>query len=162
VSYTHGNLHASAVGWLGTFVAHTPEVAIADNATVFLDDESEVQPDAFLFWKRPDASGLHVTVADYLEGTPELVMEIAASSASYDLHDKLEAYRRAGLPEYVVWQIYEARIVWFRLRDGVYERVEPDANGVIESASFPGLRLHVGKMLAGDLAGMLAELARAG
>ena len=26
---------------------------------------------------------------DYIEGAPELIVEIAASSASYDLHDKL-------------------------------------------------------------------------
>jgi len=31
---------------------------------------------------------------------------------------------------------------------------------VIESAAFPGLRLHVARMLAGELAGVLAELER--
>jgi len=38
---------------------------------------------------------------DYIEGAPELIVEIAASSAAYDLHDKQEAYRRNGVQEYL-------------------------------------------------------------
>jgi hypothetical protein len=40
------------------------------------------------------------------------------------------------------------------------ERVEvqPDATGLIESAQFPSLRLHVDSMLAGDLSAVLAYL----
>ncbi|MGD1805508.1 hypothetical protein ACP6PL_08700 [Dapis sp. BLCC M126] len=29
---------------------------------------------------------------DYIEGMPELIVEVAASIAAYDLHDKLKAY----------------------------------------------------------------------
>ena len=42
--------------------------------------------------------------------------------------------------------------------DGAYVRLEPDAEGVIESEEYPGLRLHVPSMLAGDRAGVLAWL----
>ena len=70
----------------------------------------------------------------------------------------MEVYRTAGVQEYIVWQVYEGRIDWFRLRAGVYERLEPDARGVIASEVFPGLRLAVDKMLAGDDAGVVAEL----
>jgi len=35
-----------------------------------------------------------VSEDDYLEGAPELMVEVAASSASYDLHAKREAHRR--------------------------------------------------------------------
>ena len=52
-------------------------------------------------------------------------------------------------------------IDWFRLREGRYVWIEPDADGVVESEIFPGLRLNVPRMLAGDLAGVLAELERA-
>ena len=51
-------------------------------------------------------------------------------------------------------------IDWFRLADRGYVRVEPDADGAIESANFPGLRLHIPVMLAGDDARVLAELSR--
>ena len=50
-------------------------------------------------------------------------------------------------------------IDWFRLRGGRYVRLEPDAHGLIHSEVFPGLRLAVAKMLAGDSAGVIAELA---
>jgi Uma2 family endonuclease len=83
---------------------------------------------------------------------------VAASSVSYDLHQKKEAYRRNGVPEYVVWRVVNNSIDWFRLRNGEYVLVEPDADGLIESEQFPGLKLHVESMLAGDLAAVLAQL----
>ncbi len=80
------------------------------------------------------------------------------SSASYDLHDKMEAYRRAGVEEYIVWQVLEERIDWFRLRAGRYERLSHDAHGIIASEVFPGLRLDIRAMLAGVRAAVLAAL----
>jgi Uma2 family endonuclease len=85
-------------------------------------------------------------------------VEIAASSASYDLHDKLRAYQRNGVHEYIVWRVLDTMIDWFRLEGGEYVWVEPDKVGVIESDQFPGLRLHVPRMLVGDLATVLATL----
>ena len=128
-----------------------------DNTTVYLAEDGEVQPDACLVQLSPPGNA-RITADEYIEGAPELVVEVAASSASYDLHDKMELYRRAGVQEYIVWQVYERRIDWFRLRDGAYARLAPDARGVISSAVFPGLRLAVAQLLAGDDAGVVAEL----
>ena len=153
---THGEQHANVVGWLFTYKLRSPGVRLGDNATVRLDADNEVQPDAFLWREEP--GGPRLAPDDYLEGAPQLIVEIAASTASYDLHDKMRAYRRNGVREYVVWRVLDAAIDWFRLREGEYVRVEPDARGVIESEAFPGLRLHVATMLAGDIAGVLAEL----
>lgn len=52
---------------------------------------------------------------------PELIVEIAASSAAYDLHTKLRVYQRSGVQEYLAVQMYEQRVDWFALREGVYE-----------------------------------------
>lgn len=152
----HAEPHASVIGWLVAYRSRHPDLRLGDNATVRLDADNEVQPDAFLC--RVGPGGPRVTEDDYLEGAPQLVVEIAASSASYDLHEKMRAYRRNGVREYVVWRVLDDAIDWFRLRDGEYLRVEPDAGGVIESETFPELRLNVPKLLAGDLAGVLAEL----
>ena len=152
----HGKPHAMVIGWLCEYLSRTAGVEISDNATVYLSDEDEVQPDACLFRLGMPA---RETADGYIEGAPELVVEIAASSASYDLHDKMESYRRAGVQEYIVWRTYDEAIDWFRLREGRYERVPPNAAGVIESAVFPGLRLHVASMLAFDRAGVRAALA---
>ncbi len=60
--------------------------------------------------------------------------------------------------KYVVWRVLDRAIDWFRLQDGAYVLVEADADGLIESEQFPGLRLHVASMLAGDLAAVIAML----
>jgi Uma2 family endonuclease len=152
----HGRPHGFVVAWLGQYVALVPDVILGDNSTVFLDDQAEVQPDAFLWL--PESGRAHETEDDYVEGAPQLVVEVSASSASYDLHQKKEAYRRNGVAEYVVWRVYDDAIDWFRLQDGVYVLIDPDPDGIVESEQFPGLRLHVPSMLAGDLAAVLMHV----
>jgi Uma2 family endonuclease len=152
----HAQPHGFVMGWLALYVSQRPDVILADNATVYLDGQAEVQPDAFLI--RPGLGGPRVTEDGYLEGAPQLVVEVSASSATYDLHVKKEAYRRNGVREYVVWRVLDEVIDWFRLQDGEYVLVQPDADGIVESEQFPGLRLHAQSMLAGDLAAVLAQL----
>jgi Uma2 family endonuclease len=152
----HSRPHYFAIIWLDAFVAQTPDVELAIDATVMLGPKSEVQPDVCLL--RPSSGRLRLRDDDYLEGAPDLVFEVAASSASYDLHDKLEDYRQAGVPEYIVWRTIDRAIDWFDLVDGRYVRRGPDEHGAIESRVFPGLRLDVAAMLAQDRAGVLAAL----
>ena len=154
----HGEPHGLAVLWLGTYAMRTSGVRFVIDTTVRLGPDSEVQPDVFLFRHPPAPGAGRFTDESYFEGAPSLVVEIAASSASYDLHDKKETYRRAAVPEYIVWRVLDSAIDWFRLQGGEYVRVEPNERGVIESAGFPGLRLAVAKLVAGDMAGVLAEL----
>jgi Uma2 family endonuclease len=89
---------------------------------------------------------------------PQLVVEIAASPASYDLHQKYRAYERAGVPEYVAWRVLDGALDWFRIEHGRYVRIELDAAGIIESAEFPGLRLAVASLPAGDPSAVRAAL----
>ena len=153
----HGKPHGAVLTWLGTYQAAQPDVWLLAETTLRMDAPNEVQPNAMLFREEP--SGPRLTSDDYVEGVPQLVVEVAASSASYDLHEKKEAYRRNGVREYVVWRTLDGAIDWFRLDPGgEYAGVEPDERGVIESVALPGLGLHVPKMLAGDMAGVLAEL----
>jgi Uma2 family endonuclease len=161
VSSPVGPLHAKAHGavmlWLGTYQARTPGVEMMDNVSLRPGGDNEVQPDACLY-RTPPAGNVRSVGNSYIEGVPELIVEVAVSSVSYDLYEKLRMYERAGVPEYLVWQVYEQRIDRFRLENGRYVRVEPDERGLIESTVFPGLRLAVAKMPAGDNAGVLAEL----
>jgi Uma2 family endonuclease len=161
-SPTRTDMHGNPVGlvafWLNAYAMNVPGLEVAVDSTVFLSEDSELQPDVFLYWRPARDRGARLNDDGYMEGAPELIVEVAASSASYDLHDKMEAYRLAGVPEYIVWLALEERILWFRLRDGAYVPVEPDANGIIASALFPDLQLNVAAMLAGDAAGVLAAL----
>lgn len=135
--------------WLGVFRAAHPGVRVAHNSTVFLDIDNEPQPDIML-WRQ---SGQAVETADgYLRGAPELVVEISASSASMDLHEKSNAYRRNGVKEYIVWRVLDGALDWFVLVEGAYVPLAPGADGIFESREFPGLRLDVTRLLEGDLA----------
>ena len=101
----------------------------------------------------PDYGGQSRTVDGFVELAPELVAEIASSSASYDLHDK----KRSVPPQrrQRVHRVASRRhaIDWFILRDGRYEQMQPDA-GILRSEVFPGLWL----MLCGDTRHVLKTL----
>jgi Uma2 family endonuclease len=103
----HAEPRGCLVGWATTYCASTPGVRCGDNATVRLDNDNVVQPDVLLL-VAPELGGRCQESQDgYLEGPPELVVEVAASSASYDLHQKLRVYQRSGIQEYLVAQAYE-------------------------------------------------------
>jgi len=157
----HSRPHAQIVAWLGFYWAETTGVDLGDNATVRLDADNEVQPDALLRIDSEVGGTSRISDDDYIEGAPELIVEIAASSESYDLHDKKKVYRRNGVQEYIVWRVYEEALDWFRLEEGAYHRLEADEAGIIRSQVFPGLRLDVEALLGGDLATVLAVV-RAG
>jgi Uma2 family endonuclease len=156
----HGRPHLNIAGWLSVYVAATPGTDAADNTTVRLDLENESQPDALLRLEPEHGGQSRISEDGYVEGAPELAVEVAASSASYDLHDKLRAYRRNGVQEYVVWRVLDASLDWFVLREGEYVRIHPDETGVVRSERFPGLWLDVPALLGGDMAAVLATLQR--
>jgi len=156
----HAEPHAQVMAWLGVYYANTPGVRLADNATVRLDMDNEVQPDALLRLEPAAGGRSWISPDDYVEGAPELIVEIASSSVAYDLHDKKQVYRRNGVHEYVVWQIYDRRVDWFRLKEGRYVSLTPDTEGLIHSQVFPGLCLAVEALLKGDLPTVLAQLQR--
>ncbi|WGV25742.1 Uma2 family endonuclease [Halotia branconii] len=152
----HGKPHASIIGWLVAYEAATPGVETLDNATVRLDFDNEPQPDALL---RIEVGGQSTISQDgYVEGATELIVEIAASSVSIDLNQKLKVYRRNGVQEYLVWRVDESQFDWFRLNEGEYIQVEPNSNGLICSQVFPGLWLDKTALLAANLAKVLEVL----
>ena len=154
----HSHPHSAIVGWLVTYAAATPHVSVGDNATVRLDLDNEPQPDALLRIEADCGGQSAISDDDYIEGAPELIVEVAHSSAAYDLHDKKQAYRRNGVQEYVVWQIEDDRVDWFVLEDGSYLTLSPDADGRLTSRVFPGLVLDVDALLADKIDTVLARL----
>lgn len=152
----HGEPHALIMGWLFTYWSATPGVKVGDNCTVRLDAENEPQPDALLRITKNGQST--ISQEGYVEGAPELIVEISASTASIDLHDKLKAYRRNQVQEYVVWRVYDGELDWFRLIEGKYIKLKPNEEGIICSEYFPGLWLAEEALIKGDLAKLLASL----
>src|SRR3954447_20541145 len=75
--------------WLGNYWAYTPGVQAGDNGTIRLDLDNEPQPDAALIILPSHGGRVPLSPDDYIEGGPELAVEVAASSAAIDLHAKL-------------------------------------------------------------------------
>jgi hypothetical protein len=144
--------------WLKHYSIHTPGTKPGTNATTRLGPDDVPQPDALL--RLLPACGGHARVdgKGYLQGAPELVAEIAASSVSIDVGEKLRAYRRAGVLEYLVWRTEDAAVDWWSLDQDEYERLQADEAGVLRSRVFPGLWLHLPALLADDGATLLATL----
>ncbi len=152
----HGEPHADIMTWLGVYKAATPGVSSADNSTVRLDNDNEPQPDALLRIQQGGQS--RISEDDYVEGSPELIVEVAASSASIDMHQKLNVYRRNGVQEYLVWRVLEGELDWFCLQAGEYISLSPNSNGIICSQIFSGLWLDKSALLARNLARVLEVL----
>ena len=145
----HGIPQFGLSAWLGLYWLSTPGVEGSDNTTVRLDIANDPQPDLYL---RIIKSGSSVLGDDgYLNGSPELVVEVSASSASYDLGPKLNVYLRNGVREYIVQRTYDNAIDWFVLRRGIYEPLSPGSDGIYRSEVFPGLWLDSEALLRGDI-----------
>ena len=155
-------------GCLFNYHAATPGTDPGENGTCRLGPIDAPQPDSFLRIHEEAGGRTRLTADDYIEGGPELVCEIAASSAAADAGQKREAYRLAGVPEVVIWRTEDAALDWFVLRgQGAAARYEdlPADGGepggdVLKSEAFPGLWLDRDALLRGDAAGVLATLQR--
>lgn len=127
--------------WIGTYMLATAGVRSGENASVRLDMENEPQPDAALIIESAVGGQSMVGADGYLEGAPELVAEVSATTESIDLNAKLRVYLRNGVREYIVWRVRNRAIAWFVLRGDKYERLSPGPDGIIRSQVFPGLWL---------------------
>jgi hypothetical protein len=144
----HGEPHFDLITWLGTYRLHTPGVRGGDNTTIRLDLDNEPQPDGVLFYA---GAKVHIDEDGYLSGAPQLAGEITASTVSIDLSNKLNAYRRNEVLEYLVWRVEDQAVDWFILRKGKYDRLPLSAEGYLKSEAFPGLWLDSAALLHGNL-----------
>ena len=154
----HGRPHFHLNTWLGSYEAATTGVLGADNATARLDLDNEPQPDIMMMIDPAKGGQARFSDDDYIEGAPELVVEVVASSVSYDLNIKLDIYRRNGVREYLTWRVRDRAIDWRVLRGASYEPLAADERGRYRSEVFPGLWLDAEAMLRGDLATALEVL----
>jgi Uma2 family endonuclease len=151
----HGKPHSQLVGWLITYQSMHSNLEVGIEPTVRLDQDNEPQPDAVLFRLGGNAQ---IDNDGYITGSPELIVEIAASTVSYDLHSKKLAYERNGVKEYIVWRTLDREIDWFVLEKGKYIRLETDGFGIIRSQEFLGLWLNLRAILANDMSAVLQTL----
>jgi Uma2 family endonuclease len=156
VSAEHGDTEFDVGTWLGTYKAATPGTAGGHNTTSFILEDTP-QPDLNLRI-RPEYGGSSWVEGRYLQGAPELLTEICRSSASYDLHVKLDLYQAAKIPEYLAILLFEQEVRWHVLVNGQYQLLPPDPDGLWRSRVFPGLWLDGNSLLAGNMQRVLARL----
>jgi Uma2 family endonuclease len=144
--------------WLGAYAARTPGAESLPNVTVRLDADNVPQPDALLRLLPECGGRTRLDEKGYLCGPPELIVEVAASSSSIDARDKLRAYRRNGVKEYILWRTLDGSLDWWVLENDEYRPNPPDAQRLIHSQGFPGLVLAVDALLAFDGAKVLDAL----
>lgn len=155
---SHGDPHFMMNTWLGVYCASVPGLIGSDNATLRLDLLNELQPDVMLRFTPEYGGRVQMDEAGYLAGTPELILEIAASSTSYDMNQKRGVYARHGVQEYIVVLTYEQQVIWFSLEDGAYQQIETNEQGMVQSNIFPGLWLLPSAIWTSDQAELLRVL----
>src|SRR4051812_44937281 len=69
----HGDFDSLITYWLGHYRRSTPGLQAASNASVFLDDQGEPQPDVLLRI-RPEYGSQSRNEGEYLGGAPELLV----------------------------------------------------------------------------------------
>lgn len=157
---SHGQPHSRLNGWLAFYEALTPGVSVGIEPTVKLTNRNYPQPDVVLMIDHDRGGQAYLNKDDYIEGAPELAIEISASSVSIDLGVKKTAYRRHGVKEYIVWRVFDRALDWFYLSslESDYVKLADDNSGVIKSPTFPGLWLASEALLQGDTAQVFAQL----
>ena len=148
VSLDHGEPDNLLQTVIGVYALHTTGVKAATNATVKLSADDVFQPDGLLR-SSPEYGGQSRSEV-YLQGAPELGVEIAVSSSSIDANAKKTSYRRSGMQEYIVWRTQQKALDWWQLVDDDYRSIEPDENGILKSRIFPGLWLDPQALLSED------------
>jgi Uma2 family endonuclease len=134
----------------------TPGVETLHNATAILDEESEPQPDLGLRILPEYGGQSRTTADDYLEGAPELLVEVAHSRRALAMHGKRDDFERTGVLEYLVLCMEEQEVHWFDFPRGGL--IRPNRQGVSRSRVFPGLWLDVAALLRRDSARLMEVL----
>lgn len=144
--------------WLFNYGAFTDNADCVAGVTIRLDSLNEPQPD-FALYIEPAAGGqIRLGTDEVLELAPELIVEVASSQASIELHDKLNAYHRTGVLEYLVWRVTDNQLDWYVRGAAQYVCIKPDKRGVIRSQVFPGLWLNVRALLKDEMKKVLDTL----
>jgi Uma2 family endonuclease len=141
----HGEPHGWIMNLVSTYAMRTG-LAFGDNASVELDEHNMPQPDAYVLLPEHLGRRSRIDEEGYLIGPPDFIAEVAASSASLDLHGKLQTYEQSGVQEYIVWRTLDQAFDWFVHQAGALRR-QPFPDGIIRCAILPGLWLDTAALI---------------
>lgn len=154
----HSKAQQLVVRWLAEYAEATLGTDALMNNTQILGPDSEPEPDACLFIAPEYGGRVYVDDDEYLNGPPELIVEVSASTESIDLHRKKHDYLKAGVREYVVLALRMQQVFWFARQRGKYKEVALSPDGLFRSREFPGLWLDAEALLANHRRRVLGAL----
>jgi len=148
----HGRPQNRISTWLGFYSAYTPGVVASSPYSVRISNRNAPEPDALLEIL-PEFNDRFVEAGNSsLDNLPGLVVEIANTSVKRDLGPKFEAYQVEGISEYIVWQTESEIIDWFVLKQKKYVPLKANAQGILQSKTFPGLWLDIAAIRDSNMA----------
>jgi Uma2 family endonuclease len=142
----HSNYDGELGFIYGLYRRGTPGVEELHGATTILGEESEPEPDLGLRILEEYGGRSYVDDKGYLNGSPELLSEIAHSTVAIDMHLKKTDYETKGVGEYLVLCVAEQQLHWFDFANRGL--ILPDAKGIYRSRIFPGLWIDGPALLA--------------
>jgi Uma2 family endonuclease len=156
--YPHGKGQQLVSHWLGAYAEATSGTDALSNNTQILGPDSEPEPDGCLFVLPEYGGQVYIDKNEYLNGPPDLIVEVSSATESIDLNRKKRDYEKAGVREYVVLALRMRRAFWFIRQRGKYRELQLTADGIFRSRIFPGLWLDAQGILRGDRRRVLATL----
>ncbi len=156
----HAIPDADVTGLLYCYKIETPGAILLNNVSTKLGPRSEVQPDCSLLIDPAYGGRTGSTARGMIINAPELVVEVGSSTLRIDLNAKKRVYEEAGALEYLVFDVPNQQFHWFALRDGRFEPLAIDADGLYRSRAFPGLWLDAAAFLRDDGRAVMAGLRR--
>jgi len=156
----HSRSDASMTGLLYYYSVETPGTIVQSDGTTKLGPRSQVQPDSALLIDQDFRGRTRTDPGSYTIEAPELVVEISDTSLKLDLNAKKRVYEEAGALEYLVFDVQHLIFFWFILRDGRFETLAPDPDGIYRSTAFPGLWLDPDAFARNDGRAVMATLRR--
>ncbi len=154
----HGRTNKNVGRLLDAYEDATEGTESLATITNILGPDSQPEPDDCLRILPEYGGQTHEDDQGYLNGSPELIVETAATSESRDLHQKKTDYEKNGVREYVSVALRSKAVFWFVLEDGKFEERQPDPDGIYRSRVFPGLWIDPKALLRGDRKKLLEVL----
>lgn len=134
---------------LKNYVRATFGIKGGEETTLQLAPKNGPRPDAHLRLPNWAGGNSYIDEKGWLTGAPELLIEIAASTANYDLHMKKDLYEQIGVKEYLVWRTIDGEFDAFDLIDGIFQRRELK-DGCWASQIFAGLTIDFPALMRTD------------
>lgn len=113
----HALPHADIGLWLSTYRVATPGALTLDNVSYRIDRDNEFQPDLMLMISPDHGGHTKISTDGFVEGAPELIVEVASGSTSKSLLQKFNVYRCAGVQKYLVWQVRDRVVSGWELSE---------------------------------------------